>query len=242
MFSPNEPCRLSQNAMLPRGCLTKISCSFGRSHHDLHGVARGEVVVISGGYSGPLFRVRELDLHHVSTQFAGDPRGVVHRVERVRAAPAGFERAAAGVRPGDQRHAEPGRLLPDLPVLGEVGRLGRAADVERVPDGVGAEPYRVRHRGGQRGQRLGVGRDLGLPVQLEDQGYLAGEVPAELLREADIQDDAVEACLDGELGDVRRVDRRRIREKVPRRVLEALVVGEEERGAVAEPMLEQDPE
>jgi hypothetical protein len=82
-----------------------------------------------------------------------------------------------GVRPDDQRHPQPLGIGTHLPVLGEVGRGRRRPDVEGVADGVRAEADRVLDGGVQRGQRLVVRRDVGLPVQLEDQRDLAGVLP-----------------------------------------------------------------
>jgi hypothetical protein len=61
--------------------------------------------------------------------------------------------------------------------LREVALLCGTADVEGVSDGVGAEPDGLGDLGVQRRQRLGVGRNVGLAVELEDQGHLAGIVP-----------------------------------------------------------------
>ena len=92
-----------------------------------------------------------------------------------------------------------------------------------------------------RRQRAGVGGDVGLAVELEDQRYLAGVVPVELLGQADLHGDAVESTLDRELDHVPGVGCRRVGEEVAWSVLQSLVVGEEQGGTVAQPVPVQDP-
>jgi hypothetical protein len=52
--------------------------------------------------------------------------------------------------------------------LSEVCFLGRRPDVHRVTDSIGTEPYRILNGGVYRRERLRVGWDVGLAVELEN--------------------------------------------------------------------------
>jgi hypothetical protein len=110
--------------------------------------------------------------------------------------------AAPRVGPHDERHAEPFGVLADPQVLGEVTFLARRADVERVAHRVRAQPDGLFDHGVHRRDRVGRGRDVGLAVELEHQRHFAGVLREELPGQADLQSDAVESALDGELDNV----------------------------------------
>src|SRR5690606_26062516 len=105
---------------------------------------------------------------------------VVDRVERILAA-LRLDRLTPRIRPHDQRHPEPLGIRTDRLVLREVGFLRRRSDVQRVAYRVSPEPYGVLDGCVDGGQRGRVGRDVGLTVQLQDQRYLTGILPKELL-------------------------------------------------------------
>jgi len=87
-----------------------------------------------------------------------------------------------------------------------------------------------------RRERLVVGRDLGLAVELQDEGDLAGKRPEVFLREPDLERDGGKAALQRQPELELRVEALRIDEEVPRPVLEPLVNGEDHQAAVARPV------
>jgi hypothetical protein len=141
--------------------------------------------------------------------------------------------AAPRVCPDDERHAEPACVVAHSPALREVCLCRGRPDVERVADGVRVEQWHPQRwpAAATAPRRPG---DVGLAVQLQDQRDYTRVCPAELLGQPDLDRDAVEAALDGKLGDVRRVAGLRVGEEIARPVLEALVVGQEQRCPVAQ--------
>src|SRR6266508_3183530 len=184
--------------------------------------------------------VGEVDLHDVGAELGRGAGRVVHGVEGVLAALL-VDRAAPRVEPDHEREPETVGVAADLGERLEVGLLLGRAHVQGVADRVGAQPDRVLDVGVERRARSVGRRQLGAPVQLQQQGNLAGVVPEELLRVADLDGQAVEAALDRQLDDVARVARDRVVEEVARAVLETLVVGQEHGGAVLQAVLVQDP-
>ena len=88
----------------------------------------------------------EVELDDVRAHLHRHARRVVDRIEGDLAALL-VDVAAARIRPDHQRHAVALAVLADALELVEVDVLPGRADVERVADGVGAEPDRVLNRG-----------------------------------------------------------------------------------------------
>src|SRR5205807_5477832 len=87
-----------------------------------------------------------------------------------------------------------------------------------------------------RAERLVVGGDLRLTVHLHDQRNLAGELPRELRYLPDLENDRAEVPFLRQLEEIARVGGVRVVEEVARTVLEALVDGKEDAGAVGRPV------
>ena len=73
--------------------------------------------------------------------------------------------------------------------LHEVAVLGGGADVERVTHRVCPQPNRILDRGDQRAQRLVVGWDLGLAVELDDERHPPCVAADVLGSDANLEDD-----------------------------------------------------
>src|SRR5208282_539230 len=181
-----------------------------------------------------------VDLHDVRTELECDPGRVIDRVEALLAALL-RDGLATRVGPDDEGHAEPMGLLAYLRELTEVAVLRRGTDIDRVPHCIRPEPHGVLDRPGQRAERLGIGRDPGLAVELQDEGNLARVLVEELLREPDVEGDGAEAALLGEVVLVLRVEGIRILEEVDRSVLEPLVDREDEERSAPGAVVVEEP-
>ena len=210
-------------------------CWIASSWVDLHLVVGRRGVLVLGGVD-----LRHVELDHVGAHLHRHPRRVVDRVEGAGAA-LGVDRLAARIGPDDQRHPEAVAVLAHLAQLGEVVGLARRADVERVADGVGAEPHGVLDAGVAAREGLGGGGDVGLAVDLEDQRHLAGVVGVVLAGHPDLAGERRVAGLGGEPELVVGVLRVGVGEEVARAVLDALVDRQQHQGAVAGAELEEQP-
>ncbi len=83
--------------------------------------------------------------------------------------------------------------------------------------------------------------DVGLAVELQDQGDLASELLHVFLRQADVKHYARIPSLLGQPQLEAGVNRIRVGEKIHRTVLQPLVYGQKEQGAVGRTVLVQQP-
>jgi hypothetical protein len=181
-----------------------------------------------------------VQLDEVRAQLLRHARRVVLRVEGPLAA-TGVDGPPPRIGPHHDRHAQPLAVLADLLEIADPHVFARRAHVQREADGVGAQPHRVLDARAEGRDGVAVVGDVGLAVELQDEGDPARVLLHVLVGQADPERDRGVVAFHGQAKLEVGIHGGGVRKEVGRPVFKSLIEGQDGQGAVARPVAVQHP-